>query len=278
MNKKVHIYRYVTESTFDAYLWQTIENKQKFISQIMTSKSPVRSCDDVDEQALSYAEIKALCAGDPRIKERMELDTDVARLKIMRADHQNQLFRMEDSLLKYYPKEIADAEKAIAAMQADIEVLAEHPHPMDGFAGMVVHGAAYGTRVEAGTALLDACADITENIYTEIGSYRGFVLFAAFAGLDHVLAVKNAGTYRVEIGPNPRGNTARMDNARAEIPELLDRRQARLANLRQQMEAARAEVGKPFPREDEFQRKSARLVELGAQLNIGSRGGEDAAA
>ena len=278
MNKKVHIYRYVTESTFDAYLWQTIENKQRFISQIMTSKSPVRSCDDVDEQALSYAEIKALCAGDPRIKERMELDTDVARLKIMRADHQNQQFRMEDSLLKYYPKEIADAEKAIAAMQADIEVLAEHPHPMDGFAGMVVHGAAYGTRVEAGTALLDACADITENIYTEIGSYRGFVLFAAFAGLDHVLALKNAGTYRVEIGHNPRGNTARMDNALAEIPELLDRRQARLANLRQQMEAARAEVGKPFPREDEFQRKSARLVELGAQLNIGSRGGEDAAA
>ena len=278
MNKKVHIYRYVTESTFDAYLWQTIENKQKFISQIMTSKSPVRSCDDVDEQALSYAELKALCAGDPRIKERMELDTDVARLKIMRADHQNQQFRMEDNLLKYYPKEIADAEKAIAAMQVDIEVLAQHPHPADGFVGMTVAGTAYTSRTEAGTALLDACADITENIYTEIGSYRGFVLFAAFAGLDHVLALKNAGTYRVELGPDPCGNITRIDNALAELPERLDRRQAQLANLRQQMEAARAEIGKPFPREDEYQRKSARLVELDAQLNIGSRGGEDAAA
>ncbi|MBD5133481.1 MAG: hypothetical protein HDT38_03260 [Clostridiales bacterium] len=277
-NEKVYIYRYVTESTFDAYLWQTLENKQKFISQIMTSKSPVRSCDDVDEQALSYAEIKALCAGDPRIKERMELDTEVARLKIMRADHQNQQFRMEDNLLKHFPKQIADAEKAIAAMQADMETLAGHPLPAEGFAGMTVNGTAYTSRTKAGTALLDACADITENIYTEIGSYRGFVIFAAFNGIGHILTLKSAGGYRVEVGPDPRGNVTRIDNALAELPERLEREQARLTNLRQQMEATRAEIGKPFPREEEFRRKSARLVALDAQLNIDRRGGEDTAA
>ena len=278
MNEKVHIYRYVTESTFDAYLWQTLETKQKFISQIMTSKSPVRSCDDVDEQALSYAEIKALCAGDPRIKERMELDMEVSRLKIMRADHQNQQFRMEDNLRIHFPSQIADAENTINKMQTDMEVLAQHPHPADGFAGMTVDGTAYTSRTKAGTALLDICAGITENIYTEIGSYRGFVVFAAFNGVAHVLTLKSAGGYRVEVGPDPRGNITRIDNALAEIPELLERQRARLANLRQQMEATRAEIGKPFPREEEYRRKSARLVELDAQLNIGRRGGEDAAA
>ena len=275
MNEKVHIYRYVTESTFDSYLWQTIENKQKFISQIMTSKSPVRSCDDVDEAALSYAEIKALCAGDPRIKERMELDTEVARLRIMRADHQNQQFRMEDNLLKYYPQQIADAENCISAMQTDIEVLAQHPHPEDGFAGMTVNGTAYMSRTKAGTAFLDACADITENIYTEIGSYRGFVLFAAFNGIEHVLTLKSAGTYRVELGPDPRGNITRIDNALAGLPEQLERQQARLANLRQQLEATKGEIGKPFAQEAELQRKSARLAELDAALNLGHKGGAE---
>ncbi|MDE6898886.1 MAG: helicase [Lawsonibacter sp.] len=274
----MHIYRYVTESTFDAYLWQTLENKQKFISQIMTSRTPLRSCEDVDEAALSYAEIKALCAGDPRIKERMELDTEVARLKIMRADHQNQQFRMEDNLLKYYPQQIAGAEKSIADIQADMETVARHPHPEDGFAGMTVHGTAYGSRTKAGAALLDACADIAENIYTEIGSYRGFVLFAAFNGIAHVLTMKNIGTYRVDLGPDPRGNTVRMDNVLAEIPEQLERQQAQLANLRQQLEATKGEVGKPFPREEELRRKSARLVELNAALNLGSKAGGDVAA
>ena len=278
MNEKVHIYRYVTESTFDAYLWQTVENKQKFISQIMTSKSPVRSCDDVDEAALSYAEIKALCAGDPRIKERMELDTDVARLKIMRADHQNQQFRMEDNLTRYYPREISDTEAAIAAVQADMEALAQHPHPSEGFAGMTVNGTAYDTRAKAGTALLDACAGITENIYTEIGSYRGFVLYAAFTGFQHVVALKNAETYRVELGPDPRGNITRMDNALDGMPERLDRLRAELIDLHQQMEAARAEVGKPFPREEELRRKSARLIELDAQLNMDRKSKPDEAA
>ena len=275
MNEKVHIYRYVTESTFDSYLWQTVENKQKFISQIMTSKSPVRSCDDVDEAALSYAEIKALCAGDPRIKERMELDTEVARLRIMRADHQSQQFRMEDNLLKYYPQQITDAENCISAMQTDIEVLAQHPHPEDGFVGMTVNGTAYMSRTKAGTAFLDACADITENIYTEIGSYRGFVLFAAFNGIEHVLTLKSAGTYRVELGPDPRGNITRIDNALAGLPEQLERQQTRLANLRQQLEATKGEIGKPFAQEAELQRKSARLAELDAALNLGGKAGPE---
>lgn len=140
MNPEVHIYRYVTESTFDAYLWQTVENKQKFISQIMTSKSPVRSCEDVDETALSYAEIKALCAGDDRIKEKMDLDVDVARLKLMKANHQSQQFRLEDNLLKAFPEQIRHNEGFIEGFTADLQTLSEHPHPKDGFAGMEVKG------------------------------------------------------------------------------------------------------------------------------------------
>lgn len=185
---------------------------------------------------------------------------------------------MEDNLLKYYPQQIAGTEKSIAAIQADMEALARHPHPEDGFAGMTIHGTAYDSRVKAGTALLDACADIAENVYTEIGSYRGFVLFAAFNGIAHVLSMKNTGTYRVDLGPDPRGNTVRMDNVLAEIPEQLERQQAQLANLRQQLEATKGEIGKPFPREEELQRKSARLVELDAALNLGGRAGGDAAA
>ena len=278
LNSKVHIYRYVTEATFDSYLFQTLENKQKFISQIMTSKSPVRSCEDVDEAALSYAEIKALCAGDPRIKERMELDTDVARLKIMRADHCTQQYRLEDSVLVRFPAQIAETEKTIEAVEADMETLSKHPHPVDGFAGMTVNGTAYDARAEAGLALLDACADIADNNYTEIGSYRGFVLFTAFTGVQHILVLKSAESYRVELGSDLRGNLVRIDNALADMPERLERLQIQLANLRQQMEAARAEFGKPFPREAELQQKSARLAELDAQLNIGSRSGAETAA
>ena len=159
--------------------------------------------------------------------------------------------------------------------RSDIEVLAQHPHPEDGFAGMTVNGTAYMSRTKAGTAFLDACADITENIYTEIGSYRGFVLFAAFNGIEHVLTLKSAGTYRVELGPDPRGNITRIDNALAGLPEQLERQQARLANLRQQLEATKGEIGKPFAQEAELQRKSARLAELDAALNLGHKGGAE---
>ena len=159
-NETVHVYRYVTEGTFDAYLWQTVENKQKFISQIMTSKSPVRSCDDVDETALSFAEIKALCAGDPRIKERMDLDVDVARLKLLKADHQSKQYRLEDQLLKTFPEEIEKNKGFIAGLEADMKTLAEHPHPEDGFAGMEVRGDTLTDKENAGAALLDACKEV----------------------------------------------------------------------------------------------------------------------
>ena len=159
-NPLVHVYRYVTEGTFDAYLWQTVENKQKFISQIMTSKSPVRSCDDVDETALSFAEIKALCAGDPRIKERMDLDVEVSKLKLMKADHQSKQYRLEDQLLKYFPEEIEKNKGFIAGLEADMATLAAHPHPEDGFAGMEVRGDVLTDKENAGAALLDACKEV----------------------------------------------------------------------------------------------------------------------
>ena len=176
MNPEVHIYRYVTESTFDAYLWQTVENKQKFISQIMTSKSPVRSCDDVDETALSYAEIKALCAGDDRIKEKMDLDVDVARLKLMKANHQSQQFRLEDNLLKVFPEQIRQNESFIEGFTADLKTLSEHLHPKDGFAGMEVKGDFLTDKDNAGAAILEAFKDAKGMEPVPIGNYRGFAM------------------------------------------------------------------------------------------------------
>ena len=176
-NKEVHIYRYVTESTFDAYLWQTVENKQKFISQIMTSKSPVRSCEDVDETALSYAEIKALCAGDERIKEKMDLDVDVARLKLMKASHQSQQFRLEDNLLQAFPRTDRGRMRASwRASTADMQTLAGHPHPTDGFAGMEVKGDLLTDKDNAGAAILEAFKDAKGMEPVPIGSYRGFAM------------------------------------------------------------------------------------------------------
>ena len=269
-NQKVHVYRYVTNGTFDAYLWQTVENKQKFISQIMTSKSPVRSCEDVDETALSFAEIKALCAGDPRIKERMELDVDVSRLKIMKADHQSKQYRMEDSLLKNFPEQIQEAQGFIAGLQTDLRTLGQHPHPKDGFAGMEIQGIAYSDRTLAGTALLDACQDVASTEPVPIGTYRGFDLSALFSGYTHRLSLKGAVAYQIELGLDPRGNLTRMDNALEKIAERLESYEKKLANLLQQQEAAKAEIGRPFPFEEELRRKSERLAELDAQLNIGT--------
>ena len=272
-NPKVHVFRYVTESTFDAYLWQTVENKQKFISQIMTSKAPVRSCEDVDEAALSYAEIKALCAGDPRIKERMELDVDVAKLKVMRADHQSKQFRLEDRLLKYFPEQIRECESEIAGLEIDLNTLAEHPEPENGFAGMVIHGKSYSSAKKAGTAILEACQEITdfEAPPMEIGSYRGFKLILSLNIFGHHMTLQGARSYKTDLGGDLRGNITRLDNTLDRLPQFLDEAGARLKDLRQQAEAARAEAGKPFPREEELRRKSARLVELDAQLNLNNR-------
>ena len=269
LNPKVHVFRYVTNATFDAYLWQTLENKQKFISQIMTSKSPVRSCEDVDETTLSFAEIKALCAGDPRIKERMDLDIEVSKLKIMKADYQSRHYRMEDDILKNFPEQIKQAQGFITGLQADIQTLNRHPRPAEGFAGMEVLGKAYTEKADAGTALLDAIQDITDEEPVTVGSYRGFDLSVKFKGFSHRLSLKGAVAYQVELGTDARGNLTRIDNALDKIPERLEDYETTLANLLQQQEAAKLEINKPFEFEEELRIKSARLAELDAELNIG---------
>ena len=264
------MFRYVTEGTFDAYLWQTVENKQKFISQIMTSKSPVRSCDDVDETALSFAEIKALCAGDPRIKERMDLDVDVSRLKLLKADHQSKQYHLEDQLLQYFPREIEANKGFIQGFEADMETLAAHPHPEDGFAGMEVRGDTLTDKENAGAALLDACKEVINSEPVAIGSYRGFAMSVEFNAFskEYTLLLKGQMTHRATLGTDPRGNLTRIDNALAQMPQRLQSVQNQLDNLYQQQAAAKAEVGKPFPQEQELRDKSARLAELDVLLNI----------
>ena len=273
-NPLVHVYRYVTEGTFDAYLWQTVENKQKFISQIMTSKSPVRSCDDVDETALSFAEIKALCAGDPRIKERMDLDVEVARLKLMKADHQSKQYRLEDQLLKYFPQEIETNKGFIKGFEADLETLAAHPHPDDGFAGMEIRGDVLTDKENAGAALLDACKEVKGSEPVQIGSYRGFTMSVEFSAWkqEYTLLLKGQMTHRASLGTDPRGNLTRIDNALAQMPQRLEAVKNQLDNLYQQQAAAKEEIGKPFPFEDDLRVKSARLVELDTLLNIDGKG------
>ena len=273
-NPLVHVYRYVTEGTFDAYLWQTVENKQKFISQIMTSKSPVRSCDDVDEAALSFAEIKALCAGDPRIKERMDLDVEVSRLKLMKADHQSKQYRLEDQLLKYFPEEIEKHKGFIKGFESDLEVLAAHPHPEDGFAGMEIRGDLLTDKENAGAALLDACKEVKTSDPVQIGSYRGYAISVEFSAWkqEYTLLLKGQMTHRATLGTDPRGNLTRIDNALAQMPQRLEAAKAQLDNLYQQQAAAKEEVGKPFLYEEELRSKNARLVELDTLLNIDGKG------
>ncbi len=273
-NETVHVCRYVTEGTFDAYLWQTVENKQKFISQIMTSKSPVRSCEDVDETALSFAEIKALCAGDPRIKERMDLDVEVAKLKIMKADHQSKQFRLEDNLLKYFPEQIEQNNGFIRGLQADMQTLAAHPLPVEGFIGMEIRGDKLTDKENAGAALLDACKEVKSREPVQIGHYRSFTMSVSFDAFEnkHVLTLKGEMTHRVELGTDARGNLVRIENALEKMPERLRNVQDQLENLYNQQAAAKAEVGKPFPQERELAEKTARLIELDMELNLDGKG------
>lgn len=272
-NKEVHIYRYVTESTFDAYLWQTVENKQKFISQIMTSKSPVRSCEDIDEAALSYAEIKALCAGDERIREKMDLDVDVARLRLMKANHQSQQYRLEDNILRHFPAQIEENKGFLSGFEADMKTLERHPHPKDGFAGMEVKGDFLTDKDNAGAAILEAFKDAKGLESVPIGSYRGFAMSLTVEnfGKDFVLTLKGRMSHRVELGKDARGNLVRIDNALAQMPERYKTVQGRLENVQAQLATAKAELGKPFPQEAELKEKSARLAELNAELNIDDR-------
>ena len=269
-NKEVQIYQYVTEKTFDAYLFQTLENKQKFISQIMTSKSPARSCDDVDEQALSYAEIKALCAGDPQIKEKMDLDIEVARLKVLKADHMSQHFRLEDRLLKYFPAEIEKSKEIIRGLTADIQTAAAHPHPAGGFAGMKIGAATFMEKADAGKAIIEACRNLKGDAPVPLGEYRGFpveLCFNAFSKEFEVI-LKGSLTHKVTLGEDARGNLVRMDNALSGLSGRMERVQNELMNLENQQNATREELQKPFLQEQELAEKSARLAELDAALNM----------
>ena len=269
-NKEVQIYQYVTEKTFDAYLFQTLENKQKFISQIMTSKSPARSCDDVDEQALSYAEIKALCAGDPQIKEKMDLDIEVARLKVLKADHMSQHFRLEDRLLKYFPAEIEKSQEIIRGLTADIQTAASHPHPADGFAGVKIGDAVFTEKTAAGKTIIEACRNLKGDGPVPLGEYRGFSMELCFNAFSKEFEVILKGTlsHKVTLGEDARGNFIRMDNALSGLSGRLERVQNELMNLENQQNAAREELQKPFPQERELAEKSARLAELDAALNM----------
>jgi len=269
-NPEVHIYRYVTEGTFDAYLWQTLENKQKFISQIMTSKSPVRSCDDIDETALSYAEIKALCAGDERIKEKMDLDVDVARLKLMKANHQSQQYRLEDNLLRYFPEQIEQYKNILVGLEADLKTLSNHPHPDEGFIGMNVLGSIYSDRETAGAAIIDTFKNVKGLESIQIGSYRGFQMSLTVEdfGRDYILTLRGQMAHRVSLGKDSRGNLIRIDNALNSISERINAATAKLESINLQMENARTELGKPFPQDEELRTKSARLAELNIELNM----------
>ena len=270
-NKRVDIFRYVTENTFDSYMWQTIENKQKFISQIMTSKSPVRSCEDVDETALSYAEIKALATGNPHIKEKMDLEIEVSRLKLVKANYLSQKYTLEDSLLKHYPREIRLTQERIKGYEADIALYEQHRS--EDFPGMLLCGTHYAEKKDAGAAILEACKAMTSPEAKEIGTYRGFTLLLSYDVLSKVFRMTLRGelSHTVELGSDIYGNIQRMENMFEAFPVRFSACEKALVTLKEQMENAKAEVEKPFAQEQELSEKTARLAELDALLNIDKR-------
>ena len=276
MNKEVKVFNYVTEGTFDSYLFQTLENKQRFISQIMTSKSPVRSCEDVDEQALSYAEIKALCAGNPLIKEKMDLDVQVAKLKVLKADHQSQKFRLQDKLLTKFPADIQETNAYIAGLKADAQLAADHPQGKEEFCGMTIRGVTYDEKKTAGERLVLACSELPNAEEKVIGSYRGFELSLRFDTFrsEYQALLKGQRKYTVPLGTDPLGNIIRLDNSLNSFPERIAAAENELATLHQQQAAAQIEVEKPFPQEEELAEKSARLAELNAQLDVDEKSHE----
>ena len=270
-NKEVDIYSYVTEGTFDAYLYQLVESKQKFISQIMTSKSPVRSAEDVDEQALSYAEIKALASGNPMIKEKMDLDIEVSKLKLLKANHLSQKYALEDAISKGFPKQIAEMQARITGYGADIATVKENTHPNgDGFSPLTLAGVTHADKKEAGAALLTMCQTMLSPEATQIGSYRGLTLELAFDTFAREYRLTMIGQLRhtVTLGTDVFGNLQRMDNALEGLPIKEQACREQLSNLQTQLETAKAEVQKPFPREEELTTKTARLEELNSLLNL----------
>lgn len=270
-NESVDVFRYVTENTFDAYMWQTIESKQKFISQIMTSKSPVRSCEDIDETALSYAEVKALATGNPYIKEKMDLEIDVSRLKLVKANYQSQKYAMEDRLLKYFTREVKLTEERIAGFKADMSLYERHK--AEDFPGMVLLGVNYTEKKDAGAALIETCKAQTSPELKEVGSFRGFTLMLSYDtfGKTFKLTLKGALSHTIDLGSDIHGNIQRMENAFDMFPTRLNACEQALANLQTQIESAKAEVEKPFAQEDELRTKSARLAELDVMFNMDKR-------
>ena len=270
-NKEVDIYSYVTEGTFDAYLYQLVESKQKFISQIMTSKSPVRSAEDVDEQALSYAEIKALASGNPLIKEKMDLDIEVSKLKLLKSNHLSQRYALEDAISKTFPKNIAEARERISGYEADIVAVKENTHPnADGFSPLTLMGVTYAEKKEAGAALLTMCQNMLSPEAAQIGSYRGLTLELEFHSFSQEYRLTMIGQLRhtVTLGTDVFGNLQRMDNMLETLPMKEQACLEQLSNLQNQLETAKVEVQKPFPREEELKVKVARLEELNTLLDL----------
>ena len=269
----------MTEDTFDAYMWATLENKQKFIGQIMTSKSPVRSAEDVDETALTYAEVKALATGDERIKEKMDLEVSVAKLKLVRSNYLTQKYAMEDALIKHFPQEVQKTEGKIAGYRADMERLSGQQES-DDFPGMVLNGISYAEKKDAGVALLETCKAQTSPESKQVGTYRGFDLFLSFDAFTRTFQVALKGTlsHTADLGDDLYGNMQRLDNTLKSMPQRLQKCEQQLSDLHQQMETARVEVQKPFPQELELNEKCARLAELDAELNIDKGRSESAAA
>lgn len=275
-NEKITIFRYVTEETFDAYLYQILENKQKFISQIMTSKSPVRSCDDIDETALSYAEIKALATGNPYIKEKMDLDIKVSKLKLIKANHLSQKYSLEDKLLKYFPTQIKKTEERINAYETDIAHFKENSSlalvdtEESKFMGMTIKDIHYTEKAEAGKALIEACKGMSSSDAVNIGSYMGFDMYLSFDSFDrsYQVALKNEMSHKVTLGVDAIGNITRLNNALSDMPKKLDYQKEQLITLTQQTEDAKVEVQKPFSQEAELVFMMTRLNELNALLNV----------
>ena len=273
-NKKVHIFRYVTESTFDSYMWQLIENKQKFISQIMTSKAPVRSCEDVDEAALSYAEVKALATGNPAVKEKMALDVDVAKLKLLKANHMNNQYRLEDDIARNFPQQIAKLTETIDSYKADIAHYQEHKITDPEQFSMEISGKVFTEKKEAGAALLAVCKDMKAvDAAMDIGNYQGFNMRIQFDSWskEFILSVKHESVSKVHLGADALGNITRINNLLESYPEKLAEAEQRLETVQEQLTNAKEEVGKPFPKEEELNQKLERLSELNALLNMDER-------
>ena len=274
-NAEVHIYRFVTEETFDAYLYQLVEGKQKFASQIMTSKSPVRSCEDIDETALSYAEIKMLATGNPHIKEKMDLDIQVQKLRLLKSSFLSEKYALEDKIIKFYPQEIARRTDVIAGLKSDMERVAEHPKPSDEtFVGMTVKGAFYSEKADAGNAILEACKAMTNPEPIPLGEYRGFTMELYFEAREYKVRLKGELGYPVTLGTDTFGNITRLDNALEGLPKRLEMNEMELDNLKKQFETAKVDVERPFPQEGELKAKTDRLNELNALLNVDKRENE----